>query len=371
MEQMNQVVENISFESDEFWGERNNYKFRTMISSFETLTELPNNSDRVVRTQFDMKVHAYLLPESQLDVGGNKGLVTKKRYGTKKVVTFTEIENTPSNADNIPIPPAPTANFTAIPTSGSAPLTVLFTDLSINDPTTWAWDFQNDGIIDSTQQNPTYTYTSPGVYDVKLTVSNAYGSGSVTKQSYISLPLREFDYAVIRFTWTSGAGTDLDTRTALVDTLEDYDDIQVGWCRYGTVGSSTGAIIGPPGSTVNINDPYYLFWGGDNTTSTGPESHLLNFPRISQDFPTLTTIKVDLRAFWYSTRESGDITIEYQTYLGGTMQRSGVDFINVGGTVVDTVQTTVNVATSQDDCIDGDHLKYLIYDVASKTATIV
>lgn len=93
MEQMNQIVENISFESDEFWGERNSYKFRTMIDSFETLTELPNNSDRVVRTQFDMKVHAYLLPESQLDAGGNRGLVTKKRYGTKRVVTFLELED--------------------------------------------------------------------------------------------------------------------------------------------------------------------------------------------------------------------------------------------------------------------------------------
>lgn len=93
MEQMNNVVENISFESDEFWGERNNYRFRTIIKSFEPLTELPSNADRVVRTQFDMTVYAYLLPETQLDVGGNRGLVTKKRYGVKKVVTFTEIED--------------------------------------------------------------------------------------------------------------------------------------------------------------------------------------------------------------------------------------------------------------------------------------
>jgi hypothetical protein len=92
MEQMNTVVENISFESDEFWGEPNSYKFRTIIKSFEPLTELPNTSDRVVRTQFDMTVYGYLLPESQLDAGHNRGLVTKKRYGTKKIVTFTEIE---------------------------------------------------------------------------------------------------------------------------------------------------------------------------------------------------------------------------------------------------------------------------------------
>jgi hypothetical protein len=92
MEQMNGVVENISFESDEFWGEPNSYKFRTTINQFSTTTQLPNNSDRVVRTEFDMKVSGYLLPESQLDAGHNRGLVTRKRYGIKKVVTFTELE---------------------------------------------------------------------------------------------------------------------------------------------------------------------------------------------------------------------------------------------------------------------------------------
>lgn len=92
MEQMNAVIENISFESDEFWGEPNQYKFRTIIKSFETLSELPTTSDRVVRTQFDMTVYAYLLPESQLDVGHNRGPVTKQRFGVKKVVTFVEVD---------------------------------------------------------------------------------------------------------------------------------------------------------------------------------------------------------------------------------------------------------------------------------------
>jgi hypothetical protein len=92
MEQMNSIVENVSFESDEFWGEQNQYKFRTIIKSFETLSELPNTSDRVVRTQFDMTVYGYLLPDSQLDAGRNRGLVTKKRYGIKKSVVFTEVE---------------------------------------------------------------------------------------------------------------------------------------------------------------------------------------------------------------------------------------------------------------------------------------
>ena len=93
MEQMNSVVENISFESDEFWGEKNSYRFRTMIDEFRTMTQLPTNADRMVRTDFNMRVYGYLLPETQLDSGGNRQLLTRRRYGVKKVVTFTEIES--------------------------------------------------------------------------------------------------------------------------------------------------------------------------------------------------------------------------------------------------------------------------------------
>jgi hypothetical protein len=92
MEQMNGIIENISFESDEYWGEANSYKFRTTIDSFKTTNQLPNNSDRVVRTQFNMKVFGYLLPTSQLDAGLNRGNVVRRRYGVKKVVTFTEVD---------------------------------------------------------------------------------------------------------------------------------------------------------------------------------------------------------------------------------------------------------------------------------------
>jgi len=66
-------------------------------------------------------------------------------------------------------------------------LTVQFTDTSTGGPTSWEWDFQNDGTVDSTQQSPSFVYTSPGTYSVKLTVSNTSGSGSLTKAGYISV----------------------------------------------------------------------------------------------------------------------------------------------------------------------------------------
>jgi PKD repeat protein len=82
---------------------------------------------------------------------------------------------------------APVAAFSGTPTSGSAPLTVNFTDASTNAPTTWAWDFQNDGIVDSSVQNPAFTYASPGTYSVKLTASNTAGPDDEVKTGYVTV----------------------------------------------------------------------------------------------------------------------------------------------------------------------------------------
>jgi len=62
--------------------------------------------------------------------------------------------------------------FSSEPHLGFKPLDVQFTDLSYN-PWFWEWDFQNDGIIDSYDQNPIYTYTQVGIFDVKLTISGS------------------------------------------------------------------------------------------------------------------------------------------------------------------------------------------------------
>jgi PKD repeat protein len=79
------------------------------------------------------------------------------------------------------------AQFTASRTSGVHPLVVTFTDRSTGVPTTWAWDFNNDGVIDSTVRNPAFTYTGAGTYTVKLTASNAGSSDTEIKTSYITV----------------------------------------------------------------------------------------------------------------------------------------------------------------------------------------
>ena len=80
---------------------------------------------------------------------------------------------------------APVANFSATPTSGSAPLAVQFTDGSSGDISSRAWTF-GDGST-SLLTSPSHTYNAPGVYTVTLTVNGPGGSDSETKQSYITV----------------------------------------------------------------------------------------------------------------------------------------------------------------------------------------
>jgi len=73
-------------------------------------------------------------------------------------------------------PAPPVANFTASPTSGTAPLTVQFTDHSTGIINTWSWSF-GDG-SSSTSQNPSHTYTGQHhlYYSATLTVTGPGGS---------------------------------------------------------------------------------------------------------------------------------------------------------------------------------------------------
>jgi len=92
------------------------------------------------------------------------------------------------------LPPAPEADFSGSPTSGTVPLTVSFTDLSTNSPTAWQWDFGDGGT--STEQNPSHTYVLAGIYTPSMTATNAGGSDTETKADYITVavapPVAEF-----------------------------------------------------------------------------------------------------------------------------------------------------------------------------------
>jgi Zn-dependent metalloprotease len=61
---------------------------------------------------------------------------------------------------------------------------VNFTDISFNNPTSWSWTFGDGGT--STQQNPSHTYSTNGLFNVKLISCNTYGCDSITVSITVS-----------------------------------------------------------------------------------------------------------------------------------------------------------------------------------------
>jgi PKD repeat protein len=86
---------------------------------------------------------------------------------------------------------APVADFEASILIPTVEDTVFFTDLSINEPNTWAWEFSPDNVTyiegtNSLSQNPVVMFDEIGNYTVKLTVVNDVSSDSKTKNDYIN-----------------------------------------------------------------------------------------------------------------------------------------------------------------------------------------
>jgi len=78
----------------------------------------------------------------------------------------------------------PVVNFVAATTT-SCTGTINFTDQSSNSPTSWLWKF-GDGQTSSVQ-NPVHSYNANGTYTVRLRATNAYGTDSLIRTSYITI----------------------------------------------------------------------------------------------------------------------------------------------------------------------------------------
>jgi PKD repeat protein len=113
---------------------------------------------------------------------------TAGTYSVSLKATNETGSDTHTKTSLITVKPAPVkAAFTASVTTVTEGMSVTFTDLSANNPTSWVWAFDGGTPSTSTAKNPKVTYNNPGIYNVTLKVANEYSNDQLTQTGYITV----------------------------------------------------------------------------------------------------------------------------------------------------------------------------------------
>lgn len=84
VEQMNKIVESINFASDAYWGDPEKFKFRAMIDSYTTTTEMVQGQDRMIKTNFTINLLGHIVPDSI-----NTSIANMNKFYSKSAINFT------------------------------------------------------------------------------------------------------------------------------------------------------------------------------------------------------------------------------------------------------------------------------------------
>lgn len=188
--------------------------------------------------------------------------------------------------------PSVTAQFSAEPLFGTAPLTVTFTDLSTDVDTTitgWAWDF-GDGAV-SVLQNPTHTYVDGDSYDVELIVTDGSISDTETKAGYVvvdhwaGLPQLSLEVVAneVYLRWVAYGLANVDT---------DYEV----WSDEATPGTFVLAYTKNAGERLSLSGEYGPYVGvlTDEITKDSADIHISGGdPSVSTDFENEDWAKIE------------------------------------------------------------------------------
>ncbi|HZK08167.1 MAG TPA: S8 family serine peptidase [Bacteroidales bacterium] len=183
----------------------------------------------------------------------------------------------------IAVPYTPVVDFKAdVPliTPGSA---VNFTDLSLGIPSTWNWTFEGGVPATSSNPNPTVSYANAGTYNVTLTVSNDFGSTTITKEDFIEVTTTPAPYVIFAVS---------DTNACILDAVI-FEDM---------------SLYQPVSWLWDIQPTEYLFLENTSATSQNPIIEFL---------------------------EPGEYTISLTaTNANGSNTSTYIDFMNISGMVL-------------------------------------
>lgn len=157
------------------------------------------------------------------------------------------------------------ARFTYDAEEGQYPLHVQFTDVSsatTNPVNSWKWDFDNNGTIDATTQNPSWIYSDTGSYSVKLIAGNGVQSDTVLRRNIIKVKPQAaeilFNTATFNFGTIDINTAQRETTLFVVNRGKLLDSISAG-LNYGTV---------QPESSLSINPKSFVVAPGDSQAVT-------------------------------------------------------------------------------------------------------
>jgi glucose/arabinose dehydrogenase len=242
----------------------------------------------------------------------------------------------------------PNAVATASPTSGPTPLTVNFDGSGSSDPDgdpiTYSWDLNGDGTYgDSTAQKPSFTYTTPGTYTVRLMVTDSKGASSVSAPITINAgnnpPVPTISAPASTLTWKvgdtinfSGSATDQEDGTEpasrLSWTIILHHCFTPTNCHTHIVQTFNGVASG----TFNAPDHEYPCWleiqltATDSTGATATTS-----VRIDPQIMTITLASNPTGANVGINEIAGPTPLTKQAVIGSTNSISATSPQTIGG----------------------------------------
>lgn len=84
IEQLNKIVEAVNYASDSYWGNPEKFQFRAKIDNFTVVNELNNNTERSVRSNFNIQLKGYIVPDTL-----QKELTSEKKFYAKSKIVFS------------------------------------------------------------------------------------------------------------------------------------------------------------------------------------------------------------------------------------------------------------------------------------------
>lgn len=181
----------------------------------------------------------------------NVTLTVRTAAGASATATKTIVVTSPTAG-------APTASFTASKTSGTAPLSVTFTNASTGSITGHAWSFGDGGT--STVMAPTYTYRTPGTYTVSLKVSGGGGTNTQTRTGYITVGAAPTGL-VAAYGFNEGAGTLVNDRSGNANTATASATTWTTAGRYGgalSFNGSTSLVTAKDSASLDLTGAHTL-----------------------------------------------------------------------------------------------------------------